>query len=287
MPIDLVLTASFPAGPVLRPLRALADRLGMGVNLWSSPTGDVHDRQSTPDGARDWDVVLVRPADWSGHLDANVAELTGSLSGDTGVSPRRGTVVCICPSGQADDLDAERLADRLRGLPSTTVLTPTEIIRPYAVRKIVADVDWLDGPAYTHELYAGLAAAVMRVLDRRRRPPVKLVAVDADHTLWDGACGEDPPERLRLGPGRRAFHRRLAELRASGVLLCLLTRNHRPDVDRVFAHRPDLPVTLDDFTVVDASWSPKPAILRAACERLVVPPVSSSVMGRVARRWGR
>ena len=96
-------------------------------------------------------------------------------------------------------------------------------------------------------------------------PPIKAVAVDLDGTLYSGVLSEDGPSGIEVGDGHIALHRRLSELRASGILLALVTRNERPDVEELFARRVDFPLRLDDFSVIEASWGDKsPALDRVA-----------------------
>ena len=55
--------------------------------------------------------------------------------------------------------------------------------------------------------------------------PAKVLAVDADGTLWDGIVSEDGAEAVRPYV---AFQKELLDLRAKGVLLVLLSKNDPP-----------------------------------------------------------
>ncbi len=98
--------------------------------------------------------------------------------------------------------------------------------------------------------------------------PKKILAVDADNTLWDGIISEDGAEDV--APFTE-FQKGLLALRDRGVLLVLLSKNDPPSgdaqVDRVFA-REDVPLTLKDFSAVGVSWSPKAGTLLEICRRL-------------------
>ncbi len=102
-----------------------------------------------------------------------------------------------------------------------------------------------------------------------RASPKKVLAVDADNTLWEGIVSEDGPDAVRP---RAAFQKGLLALREKGVPLVLLTKNDPPSngksaVERVFSCD-DMPMSLEDFAVVRSNWSPKVANLRIAAAEM-------------------
>ena len=101
--------------------------------------------------------------------------------------------------------------------------------------------------------------------------PAKVLAVDADNTLWDGIVSEDGAADVEP---YAAFQRGLLALKAKGVVLVLLSKNDPPDggrspIEQVFA-RADMPLSLNDFAFVGVSWEPKPGALLAAAKALNV-----------------
>ena len=118
----------------------------------------------------------------------------------------------------------------------------------------------------------------------------KILAVDADNTLWNGIISEDGPTAVSPYVD---FQKGLLALKARGVLLALLSKNdsidqsgetplppaHQsgetplPPVVEVFA-RDDMPLTLDDFAATRVNWSPKAGNLLDACRELNLAPDS-------------
>ncbi len=99
--------------------------------------------------------------------------------------------------------------------------------------------------------------------------PRKVLAVDADNTLWRGIVSEDGA--AAVGPFAD-FQRGLLALRARGALLVLLSKNDPPDsvqapVVQAFA-RDDMPMSLDDFADARVNWSPKAGNLLESCRAL-------------------
>ena len=124
---------------------------------------------------------------------------------------------------------------------------------------------------------AGLRAIEEEFLFRALTPPApkKILAVDADNTLWRGIVSEDGPEVVAPYAD---FQRGLLALKEKGVLLVLLSKNDPPDTPatplvRAFA-RPDMEIALDDFAAVGVNWSPKAGNLLKVCETLNLAPDS-------------
>ncbi|MFJ8018755.1 FkbM family methyltransferase [Streptomyces sp. NPDC096311] len=101
------------------------------------------------------------------------------------------------------------------------------------------------------------AEAVLRRMTARDRPVAKAVVVDADNTLWGGVCGEVGPEDVDVTGPFRLVQEFVSEQARAGRMLALCSRNNRADVEAVFAAHPDMPLTLDDFACVHASWGTK------------------------------
>ena len=110
---------------------------------------------------------------------------------------------------------------------------------------------------------AGLRAIVDEFGYFRLASPRKVLAVDADGTLWRGIMGEDGRDALEPCV---EFQRGLANLRRDGVLLVLLSKND--DCDPFM--REDMPLRDSDFAARAVNWSPKAANLAEACRRLNV-----------------
>ena len=92
----------------------------------------------------------------------------------------------------------------------------------------------------------------------------KVLALDADNTLWKGIISED-------GPGAVLPNVELQEgvlaLRSSGALLALLSKNDMADVQETLA-RADMPLSARDFAFMGVNWSPKPGNMLAAVKTL-------------------
>lgn len=93
-------------------------------------------------------------------------------------------------------------------------------------------------------------------------PPAKVLALDLDNVLWGGVLGEDGITGVKIGhdfPGNvyRRIQQRALELKACGVLLVLVSKNDREDVDKAFDALSDMSLTLGDFSEIRVNWEEK------------------------------
>src|SRR5215472_14578361 len=93
-------------------------------------------------------------------------------------------------------------------------------------------------------------------------PKAKVLALDADNTLWGGIIGEDGIDGIALGPEYPGntymdFQRRLLDYRQRGFLLVLCSKNNPADVDVVLSRHPHQLLREHHFAARRVNWSPK------------------------------
>jgi FkbH-like protein len=113
---------------------------------------------------------------------------------------------------------------------------------------------------------AGLGAAM-------KFPKVKVIALDADNTLWGGIIGEDGFDGIALGheyPGNAymAFQRRLLDFQQRGFILALCSKNNPADVDQALSEHPHQILKPEHFAATRVNWEPKTDNLVALAEEL-------------------
>ncbi len=105
----------------------------------------------------------------------------------------------------------------------------------------------------------GIRAIVDEAAFARIAAPKKVLAVDADNTLWRGIISEDGMDAVEP---YRDFQEGLLHLRSAGVQLVLLSKNDP------FEFRRDMPLANGDFAAVCTNWGPKAGNLIEACRTL-------------------
>jgi len=118
-----------------------------------------------------------------------------------------------------------------------------------------------------NRLLSRLWARSLRALER---PQKKVCVVDLDNTLWGGIIGEDGLDGLQMadsgsGLAYRQFQRSLLDLRRSGILLAICSRNNREEAILALESHPDCLLRPGDFAHIEIGWGLKSeAIIRIA-----------------------
>jgi amino acid adenylation domain-containing protein/FkbH-like protein/FkbM family methyltransferase len=202
--------------------------------------------------------------------DRNVALFCDALRAAAERAPAVPFVVVSCPDARAGLSDSEvTLATALAGVPGVSFVSSAELTSAYPIADPYDPrADDLGGVPYTAEAYGAIATMAVRRIQAAHRPPFKVVALDADQTLWRGVVGEDGADGIVLDPARRALQERMATLRRDGILLCLVSRNNDDDIVRAFERHPEMPLRLDDFAARRVNWRPKSENLRSLATEL-------------------
>jgi FkbH-like protein len=108
-----------------------------------------------------------------------------------------------------------------------------------------------------------LAAEMGRIWRAIRGVRKKCLAIDLDGVLWGGAIGELGVEGVHLdstgsGSRFRDFQRRVLDLKESGVLLAVISKNNMEDAIAGIREHPSMLLRERDFAAIRANWAPKP-----------------------------
>lgn len=229
------------------------NRVGMNALLfrWSDLLGS---GSSEPD----WRDVMAR-----------VSEVANALRS---FEHRVPCVVVVGPAIEHCDLFG-RATDELRSLLAATSNVHVQAgERSMAVYRVGLVADAVSERSahvpYTAQALVILATVIIRWYMALMRSPIKMIATDADNTLWSGVIGEDERAGIRVEPGHAALHKVLVEQNEAGCLLCLLSKNEASDIREVFRHDTMAGLDWSVWAAVRVDWSPKPSNLRDVCERL-------------------
>jgi FkbH-like protein len=117
-----------------------------------------------------------------------------------------------------------------------------------------------------------IAEALVGLSLARPSSTYKVLATDADNTLWAGVVGEDGPGGVIAEPNGNGFRHFvyqgfLRRLKASGILLAVVSRNDE-DMVRAPLASGRMPLDEQDFVVVRADYGMKSDHLKAISELL-------------------
>jgi FkbH-like protein len=258
-----------------------------GINVLMLRLGDLFPRErleSEAGTSRGRGPAAGRPADEaatpaladdSGRADRDVTGFLAALKSAVGRGPTPYLVLLCPPSAAAQSRDSRmermemRLTAGLRAIPGVDVITSEELMRAYPVEEIFdPDGDRLASVPYTEPFFVALGTMIARRFHAARRNPYKVVAFDADQTLWTGVCGEDGANGVEIGPARRAIQEFLERQRESGMILCLCSKNNDGDVAAVFDGRPEMVLRRNHIVGWRVNWRPKSENLRSLAREL-------------------
>jgi FkbH-like protein len=259
-------------------LRAHAARTGVDAQVGVLPFGTLGQHLfSEADGA---ELFLLLPWDLAPECDWR-SGMNGSL-GDVGA--------ILARANQVAALLAKRKKARLAYLPapipplcvawSDNVRLATELtalaVRNGATLLSPNHFSLASYLANGSPMAGGALSPVAEVLvDLLLLPPAgtfKVVATDADNTLWSGLVGEDGVEAVSAEPHGRAFRHFvyqgfLQRLKAAGILLAVISRNDE-DMVRAALDAGRMPLKIEDFVAIRAGYGAKSDHVRALAESL-------------------
>ena len=211
----IAIAATFTAEPVEAALRFWMEELRIPAKISFAPYSQVFqqlvDPSSLLSGNRNGvNVLLVRLADLApagvqarsvpslGHPETFLSAVKEPWS-----APELRTwcaSVRRLPRGSSRGQEG-RIAEALRALPDVQAFTSEELLSAYPVAEVFDPAaDRQANVPYTPDFYTALATMIARRIYGLNNAPYKVIAVDADQTLWSGVCGEDGPRR---SPDRR------------------------------------------------------------------------------------
>jgi FkbH-like protein len=293
---EIMLAATFTVDPLIEPVSFLLYEAGLHLPIEVAPYAQVFQQLLDPasrfahnrDGVN---VLLVRFEDWwrGAHENAtvasvdkevlkkNVADLALALKESARVSPAP-IVLCVCPPSASAAADEETksflctLADRLH---EAVVQTPSVLVlsmdwaqawEPSLLHD--PEGDRLGNVPYTRRFFAALGIEIARVVHDLKSPPIKVLVLDCDETLWGGVVGEDGLAGIELTPRYLNLQRLVLEKKQKGMLLCLASKNNEADVLDVFEQRKDMLLRREDIVGMRVNWLPKSQNIQALADEL-------------------
>ncbi len=284
-PFRIAIAASFTAEPLESLLQFWARRLATPYEPVFAPYNQIVQTLLDPGSVfaanrRGVNVILLRASDLAqlspgdpaapAAAAANARQLADAVRA---ALPRLTVplLFVLCPSGEGAPVEEAEslLGGALAALPALHFFHYSALLALYPVNQVhdarAAEIARIP---YTEEMYAALAAVIVRRAHTLAMPPYKVVAVDLDNTLWRGICGEDGSKGVVLDPPRRRLQEFLLQQREAGMLLAIASKNNFSDVVETFNAHPEFPLRLEHFAAWRIDWNPKPVNLASLAAEL-------------------
>jgi FkbH-like protein len=279
---SIVISSTFAAEPLREPLSFWLNRLQLPGRLVFAPElqlmQNLLDARSVVNtNTAGLNVVVFRWQD----LDANGRapdrawiDLTESMRvAIRGPAP---LLVITCPSSPRPDAAVtmesvwdDRLAREFNDNSRVSVITTPKWQDIYPVASSFENGgDEFALIPYSPATYAVLGTLIARKFHMLATGPYKVIVVDCDDTLWDGACGEEGPDGVRLEARHLEFQQFLRRQIQRGCLICLCSKNNSEDVKAVFCGRSDMILQWEDIAATKINWRPKTENLTGLADEL-------------------
>ena len=281
---SIVISSTFATEPLREPITFWLDRLKLDARHIFAPELQLMQNlldASSPlnTNTAGLNVVLLRWQDLDDHgqdVERPYTELIGSLRAS--VRPEMPLLIVTCPTSPG-----AAAADRINLYADWDRRLAREMSR-YSNQWVAAAADWQDiypvasqyergGDElallpYSAAIFAVLGTIIARKFHLLTTTPYKVIAVDCDDTLWDGACGEAGPNGVKLGSSHLELQQLLVSQVQQGCLVCLCSKNNPEDVEAVFRERPNMPLRWEHIAACKLNWKPKPENLLAMAGEL-------------------
>jgi FkbH-like protein len=300
----IAIAATFTAEPIDDSLAFWIEYLDLPARVQFAPYNQIFQQVLDPASLfarnqRGMNVMLVRPEDWLGRTpsaSATTTDLSRFTSSDVarlrqnardfadGVRSASArwmvpTVVCVCPASRSaigdaglssalDDVEAQ-LAAALTATTAVHVIRPGDIAMLYPVSQYDdPHSESIGHVPYSPEWFVAVGTTVARKIAALNRPPVKVISLDCDDTLWRGICGEIGPLAVEIDESRKALQRFVLDQQRAGLLVCLCSRNNEEDVFAVFDQRADMLLKREHVLAWRINWRAKSENLRSLAAEL-------------------
>ncbi|MEH2159809.1 MAG: amino acid adenylation domain-containing protein [Nostoc sp.] len=186
-------------------------------------------------------------------------------------------LVFICPPSPTTDAADNTLHERMQELLAADLkdvsgmylIKSQELTSMYPVEEYYDPYgDELGHIPYTPTFFCTLGTMLARKIFALQSSPYKVIALDCDHTLWSGICGEDGVGGVKINPPYRALQEFIIAQQAAGKLICLCSKNEQEDVFAVFDQHPDMVMGRHHLVNWRINWESKSENLKSLATEL-------------------
>ena len=287
----LVIAATFTAEPLEESLVFWCNELRLQYQVEFAPYNQIFQQlldhsSALSSNERGVNVVLLRLEDLglfgnpsaAADLLLTVDQLVTSLRSSKAIGGSR-LLVCICPPSEGSiqvhesaanyNLLEAYLVKSLESVNGARVLRYQDVLARYPVKIKAMTTGREQGHIpYPREFFTALGTSVVRLLHSMEASPAKVLVLDCDQTLWKGVCGEDGPTGVFVDKARRSVQEFALRQRASGVLICLCSKNAEEDVFSVLEQHPDMILRREHIVASRINWELKSTNLRSLAKEL-------------------
>ncbi len=282
-PLGILVASTFVCHPLATALQLYAGAFGIRTDIQFLEFNQVAQALLSADSPfrknrAGLNVVLVRGEDLMPAGGGSAAEQARQLLGAIKSFASDGGQLLVSDLPPSPELDPGRKnefaklrlnwREELESLDGIQILPFADLIEEIgAANARDAQMGTAASAPFSAAVYQRLGVAIAREARRLRMPPKKVVAVDADGTLWGGVIAEDGVGGIQVsddpaGRGHKLLQAALLDLKKRGILLVLASKNEAADIWAALEKHPGMLLRREDFAAARINWQPKSQNLR-------------------------
>jgi FkbH-like protein len=157
----------------------------------------------------------------------------------------------------------QMLIELNQAYPNLYIFRLKELISRVGRAKFYSPKLWyLGGMKYAPIANSLITTEINRIMKAQNGLRKKCLLLDLDNTLWGGVVGELGAKGIELSPYKEGarfydFQRRIKEIKESGIILGIASKNNWDDVKEVFEDNNNMILKEEDFVSIKANWHDK------------------------------
>ena len=101
----------------------------------------------------------------------------------------------------------------------------------------------------------------------------KVLLLDCDNTIWGGVIAEDGIENIKIGQDGEGsifvdFQKAIKKIKDSGVLISLVSKNNKSDVENVLKNHDSMILKKKDIAIMKIDWNDKAENIKKIAKEL-------------------
>ena len=122
---------------------------------------------------------------------------------------------------------------------------------------------------FSEEFFFDISYDILRTLwAALNKNAFKVIALDCDNTLWNGVCGEDSLDEIKISEGHKYLQEFMIQKYNEGFMLVLLSKNNDNDVWNIFDNHPDMVLKKEHIISSKINWEQKTENIKSLSKEL-------------------
>ena len=138
-----------------------------------------------------------------------------------------------------------------------------DIIAEIGRKQFYSNKMWyMSSMPYSRDGLNSVSFEIDRLLEAAFGSRKKIIALDLDNTLWGGVIGEDGVNGIELSDHKEGqryydFQRQFLEMKNRGIILGIVSKNNKEEVESAIQHHPSMLLRDDEFVSRKINWENK------------------------------